>query len=143
MNMFQDWAAGSSDSTPMTFKLIGDTITITVEGAKMAADKFGDTPGAQVFVVDGQGTAIIDGAVVEPGSFSVFVRAAGMKEAVGRAVGAASKSSIDPGDELTITYSSDKALRNGKSMKMYTASLAPAAPIGIAAFGADTEASAF
>lgn len=144
-NMFEQWATGSSsDSTPMAFKRIGDTITIAVEGAKMVADKFADTPGGQVFVVDGEATAIqIDGERGEDGKYSIFVRSAGMKEAIGKSVGAAGQSSIELGDQLAVIYVDDKQLRNGKSMKIYEAVLVPAEPIGVAAFGGETEARPF
>ena len=142
-NMFEQWAAGSSDSTAMTFKRIGDSITITVTEAKMVADKFADTPGGQVFVIDGEATAVrIDGQPAELGAYSIFVRSAGMKEAIGKSVGAAGKSSIDPGDQLAVIYVDDKQLRNGKSMKIYEAPLIPAQPIGAAVLG-ETEASPF
>ncbi len=114
------------------FDNLGDTVAGIILDVEMVADQF--NAGAQVLRIK---IALDDGTPKD-----LYVRSGGMRDAIGAAVMKAGGSAIDVGAELSITYSGDKALRNGKSMKTYSGAYAPPRPMGTAQL-ADTEASPF
>lgn len=107
------------------FDTIGDTAAgIIAQEPELAEDKF--NPGRKVLAVtletdDGEPRAI-------------YARAQ-MLEAIGEAVIAVGGSGIEQGGHLTVTYSSDKQLRSGRTMKVYTAVYVPPEPMGTAELG--------
>ena len=113
------------------FDNVGDTVAGIILDVEMVADQF--NVGAQVLRVK---IGLDDGTPKD-----LYVRSGGMKDAVGEAVVKAGCSAIDVGAELSITHTGEKALRNGKSMKTYSAAYAPPRPMG--AKPAEAEASPF
>lgn len=65
----------------------------------------------------------------------LYVRSAGQKEAIGQAVMDAGTEAIDVGGRLSISYVGDKLLKNGRQMKLYSATYEVPPPIGTASFG--------
>jgi hypothetical protein len=111
-----------------SFDKIGDCLAGTILDIELVSDQF--NPGALVLrvkVADDSGVAK-----------DVYLRSAGMKEAVGKAVVQTGGNSIDVGGRLTLTYSGDKPLRSGKSMKTYVATYAPPSPMGTGTFGEES-----
>lgn len=100
------------------FEEIGDSVSGTIVDAEMIDDQ--NNVGRQVLVV--KISDVITGAVK-----SLYVRAPGMKDAVGAAVVEQEATAIEPGGHLTVTYTGDKPLRTGKAMKLYSAEYKPPA----------------
>ncbi len=100
------------------FEQIGDSVTGTVVDAEMVDDQ--NNVGKQVLVIKVSET--ITGAIK-----SLYVRPPGMKDALGEAAVEAGATAIEAGGHLTVTYTGDKALRSGKSMKLYSAEYKPPA----------------
>jgi hypothetical protein len=114
------------------FENLGDSIAGTILDVEMVDDQF--NAGAQVLRLK---LSTDDGSVVD-----FYCRSAGQKEATGAAVVKTGNSAIEVGGDFSITYTGDKALRSGKSMKTYTATYEPPSPMGVAQL-ADAEASPF
>ena len=93
------------------FDAIGDGVAGIIIDCQLIDDIH--NPGKQVLVVK----ISTDDDVVK----DLYVRSAGQRDAVGQAVIDAGCTAIDIGGYLSIEYVSDKILRNGKSMKIYSA----------------------
>jgi hypothetical protein len=112
------------------FDSLGDSLAGIILDVEMVPDQF--NVGAQVLKLK----VGVDGGATR----DLYVRSGGMKDALGEAVVKTGSTAIDVGAQLAIAYSGDKALRNGKSMKLYTAKYEPPQPMGAAVLG-ETEAS--
>ena len=115
----------------MSFSKIGDFIDGTVFDAALVDDQH--NAGKEVLLIKiTAASVLIEGDTVESTDFSdlimdVWVRGAGMKDALGEAVGKAGCDSIDAGARLRITYVGNKVLpRTGRTMKLYEAVYVPA-----------------
>lgn len=93
------------------FEELGDGFGGVIVDAAMVTDEFNvgaEVLKVDVYLEDDQQTA------------SFYCRSAGQREAVGKAVAAAG-GALEIGGFLSVHYTGDKALRSGKSMKIYTA----------------------
>ena len=68
------------------------------------------------------------------GETSLYART-GLLDAIVEAVNAAGVDEIDQGGALRVTYTGDRLLRNGYTMKVYTAEYVPPQPMGTAELG--------
>ncbi len=101
----------SDKGTAVKFAVLGDGADGTVTDVQLIDDSF--NPGRQVLLVklsDDVGNVR-----------DLYVRSAGQKEAIGTAVMAAGGTGIEPGARLAITYTGNKALSGGKTLKLYEA----------------------
>lgn len=103
-----------------SFDKIGDSLAGIILDLELVPDQF--NPGALVLKIK---IAQADGTPKD-----LYVRSAGMKEALGQAVLNTGDNSIDVGGRISLTYNADKLLRSGKSMKVYLASYEPPQPMG-------------
>jgi hypothetical protein len=109
---------------PFKFEKIGDTVDGTIVGPpELIADTFNEGKKVLAFTLD-----------TEDSERKVYARSQ-MLRAIGQAVVDAGADSIDEGGALRITYSTDRALNNGRSMKVYTADYVPPSPMGTADLG--------
>jgi hypothetical protein len=68
------------------------------------------------------------------GETSLYART-GLLDAIVEAVNAAGVDEIDQGGALRVTYTGDRLLRNGYTMKVYTAEYVPPQPMGVGVLG--------
>lgn len=96
------------------FEVLGDGFGGVIVDAAMVTDEF--NVGAEVLKVD----VFLEDASADQQTASFYCRSAGQRESVGKAVAAAG-GALEIGGFLSVRYTGDKALRSGKSMKIYTA----------------------
>jgi hypothetical protein len=106
------------------FDNLGDVITGVIVDVEMVDDKF--NIGRSVLKLKLSSDGVIK---------DLYCRSAGQQEALGIAVSAAGTDTVDVGGELSMTYTGDKAISGGRSMKVYSATYATPAPIGTAELG--------
>ena len=109
------------------FDTIGDTIDgVISQPPAVVADKFNEGRTILALTVD-----------TAHGAMSLYART-GLLDAIVEAVKAAGVDEIDQGGAIRVTYTGDRLLRNGYTMKVYKAEYVPPQPMGTAELG-DTE----
>lgn len=101
------------------FDNVGDVVSGTIVDVELVDDKF--NPGRQALKVKLSNEGVVT---------DLYVRSPGMKEAVHTAVTVAGTDAIDVGGELSMTYTGDKPISGGRSMKTYSAVYNLPAPTG-------------
>lgn len=109
----------------MKFENVGDSLAGLILDVSLIDDQH--NAGKEVLKLK---ISTDDGAVRD-----LYVRSAGQKDAIGQAVVDAGAEAIDVGGQISITYVGDKVLKNGREMKLYTATYEVPQPIGVASFG--------
>lgn len=121
ISKFYDPNTGSA----MEFPVLGDFIDGTLLDFEEVPDQF--KPGHNVHIaklsviacrINGVDLDVDDEATVK----DVYLRSPGLRDAVGEAAVAAGVTALELGARLRIEYVDNKALRNGKSMKVYRGS---------------------
>lgn len=97
--------------TAVKFAGLGDSAEGTVLDVQLLDDTFND--GRKVLLV-----RLSDD---DDNLRDLYVRSAGQKEAIGVAVKTAGATAVEPGARLSITYTGNKALSGGKTLKLYAA----------------------
>jgi len=115
----------SKKSDPFKFDVIGDAADgIIVGQPQLIEDSF--NPGEKVLHVN-----LDTGDECER---ALYARNQ-MARAIGEAVLAAGVDEIEEGGALRVTYTEDRVLRNGRTMKVYRADYVEPQPMGTAEFG--------